>query len=87
MVILREQFIDTASNSALCRVELAVDSASQLPAGGSFTGRTLAAGSLAWDISTGAVYGMTSAGVWINQATGEAYIPETPAAPEQNGSE
>ena len=63
MVILREQLIGMADGKAVCRAELAVDTADELE-NIVFTDRTLAAGSLAWDIGTGDFYGLNSHGEW-----------------------
>ena len=67
MEILREKFIGMDSDTAISRAELALDNASELPSAGLLKGRTLAAGSLAWDISTGDIYGMNSQGSWVKQ--------------------
>lgn len=47
--------------------ELNCDTSSDLPAVDGLAGRILAQGSIAWDISTGDFYGLSSDGVWNNQ--------------------
>ena len=63
MVILKEQLITMEDGKAVCRAEIAVDTAEEL-VNISFTDRTLSAGSLAWDISSGDIYGLNSQGEW-----------------------
>ncbi|SFD14488.1 hypothetical protein [Ruminococcus albus] len=75
MVIMKEQLIGMGEDTAVCRMEFAVDSAAEIPYLGASIPRTIAPGSTVWDISTGEFYGMNSQGVWINQSTGEA-VPE-----------
>lgn len=48
-------------------MDIAVDSASELPANDYFPGHIIAMGSIAWDISTGDFYGMGSDGTWVVQ--------------------
>lgn len=47
--------------------EIDCDTASDLPEVDEISGRLLAMGSIAWDISTGDFYGLNSGGVWNNQ--------------------
>lgn len=49
------------------RMEIDVDTASELPAVDDFEGKLIAQGSIAWDISTGDFYGMGSDGQWVVQ--------------------
>ena len=65
--IRNENFIKYESGLSVVRMEIDVDSAEELPAKDYFSGRTLYQGSIAWDISTGNFYGMTSLGEWILQ--------------------
>ncbi len=65
--IRNENFIKYESGLSVVRMEIDVDSAEELPAKDYFSGRTLYQGSIAWDISTGDFYGMTSLGEWILQ--------------------
>lgn len=51
----------------IIRANIQVDEESELPDVDEFDGLVLAQGSIAWDISTGAFYGMTSDGQWIKQ--------------------
>ena len=65
--IRNEKFIAYENGLSVVRMEIDVDSAEELPAKDYFSGRTLYQGSIAWDISTGDFYGMTSSGEWILQ--------------------
>lgn len=58
-------------------IDIFVDSASDLPAGGIIGEKTAALGSSAVDVSTGATYRINSSGVWINQTTGTKTIQIT----------
>ena len=49
------------------RMEIDVDTASDLPAADDFEGKLIAQGSIAWDISTGDFYGMQGDGTWVVQ--------------------
>ena len=77
--IIREKFVrnveDDGELKCLVRVELCVDSSADLPAVDYKSGQLLAQGSIAWDISTGDFYGLTSTGEWVNQT-----------APSQSGA-
>ena len=68
--IRNEKFIEYKNGLSVVRMEIDVDSAEELPAKDYFSGRTLYQGSIAWDISTGDFYGMTSTGDWILQKRG-----------------
>jgi hypothetical protein len=57
-------------------MEICVDTASDLPTVNSITGCMIAQGSIAWDVSTGDFYGMTSTGEWVNQS-GNANTAQT----------
>lgn len=65
--IRNEKFIKYENNLSVVRMEIDIDSAEELPETNYFSGRTLYQGSIAWDISTGNFYGMTSLGEWILQ--------------------
>ena len=65
--IRNEKFIKYENNLSVVRMEIDIDSAEELPETNYFSGRTLSQGSIAWDISTGNFYGMTSLGEWILQ--------------------
>lgn len=49
------------------RMEIDVDTSSDLPDADAFAGKIIAQGSIAWDISTGDFYGMGSDGTWVVQ--------------------
>nr|DAU28134.1 MAG TPA: hypothetical protein [Caudoviricetes sp.] len=68
--IISSTTIRRESNLRVERMELCVDAASDLPTVNSITGCKIAQGSIAWDISTGDFYGMSSTGEWINQSGG-----------------
>lgn len=62
-----EEEVDSNTNNpkVYARCEIAVDAASELA---TTVGRyTLTEGSLAWDISTGDIYGLKSNGTWVKQ--------------------
>jgi len=87
--IIRIEFIrfisyDYTSARSLNRVELCVDSASELPAVDAFDNMLLAQGSIAWDVSTGDFYGLGSDGTWYKQDGTGAYEPDSDAAPNLN---
>lgn len=69
--IRKSTFIRFDNGKSVERLELALDSAADLPAAENGTviidGRVAAQGSIAWDISTGDFYGLNSSGEWINQ--------------------
>ena len=65
--IRNEKFIKYENILSVVRMEIDIDSAEELPETNYFSGRTLYQGSIAWDISTGNFYGMTSLGEWILQ--------------------
>ncbi|MBR1750448.1 MAG: hypothetical protein IJ740_06115, partial [Ruminococcus sp.] len=71
MEILREKFLGFNGGRTLVRAELCVDSAAELPGKNDISGRTLAAGSLAWDISAGKFFGLKADGTWVDQEEGE----------------
>ena len=76
MTILKEQLIGMGEDTAVCRMEFAVDNAGEIPLIAGTVPRTIAPGSIVWDIATGEFYCMNSQGIWINQSTGEAVVPE-----------
>jgi hypothetical protein len=78
MTILKEQLIGMGEDTAVCRMEIAVDSAAEIPLIAGTVARTIAPGSLVWDIAAGEFYGLDSEGSWINQSTGESITPPDP---------
>ncbi len=70
--IINEKYLRSESDTIVVRAELCVDSAEELPEADGIAGRLLAAGSLAWDISTGDIYGLTGAGEWAAQTGGNS---------------
>ena len=70
--IRNEEFIKYENGKAVMRMEIDVDSAEELPAIDDFSGKTLYMGSVAWDISTGDLYGFKSTGEWVNQDGGSS---------------
>lgn len=77
--IIRTEFIryDYTSARSLNRVELCVDSASELPAVNAFDSMLMFQGSVAWDVSTGDFYGLGSDGTWYKQDGTGAYVPDS----------
>ncbi len=80
MIQIRDS-IDKLSNDGNQHIiaELMIDSASELPSQ-EYAGYVLDMGSIAWDISTGDFYALTSEGTWYKQDGSGAYTPETPDA-------
>lgn len=68
--IRNEEFIKYENNKSVMRMEIDVDSAEELPDIDDFSGRIMYMGSVAWDISTGDFYGLTSTGEWVLQNGG-----------------
>lgn len=68
--IISSTTIRRESNLRVERMEICVDAAADLPTVNSIPGCKIAQGSIAWDVSTGDFYGMSSAGDWINQSGG-----------------
>lgn len=65
--IIREKYLRPEEDLDLTRCEICVDTAEELPDIYDFSGKKLAQGSIAWDISTGDLYGLNSSGEWYNQ--------------------
>lgn len=65
---------------SVVKAELDCDTAADLPAADGIGGRELLMGSIAWDISTGDFYALSSEGTWYKQDGSGAYAPETPDA-------
>lgn len=65
--IIREKYLRPEEDLDLTRCEICVDTAEELPGIYDFSGKKLAQGSIAWDISTGDLYGLNSSGEWYNQ--------------------
>ena len=71
MISIRsEKFVKYENGLSVVRMEIDIDSADELPEVGYFSGRKLCQGSIAWDISTGSFYGLTSTGDWVLQTGG-----------------
>lgn len=68
--VMSRKFLRYENELSVERMEICVDAASDLPTMNSITGCKIAQGSIAWDVSTGDFYGMTSAGGWVNQSGG-----------------
>lgn len=68
--VINSTTIRRESNLRVERMEICVDAASDLPTMNGIAGCKIAQGSIAWDVSTGDFYGMSSAGDWINQSGG-----------------
>lgn len=68
--VINSTTIRRESNLRVERMEICVDAAADLPTVNSIPGCRIAQGSIAWDISTGDFYGMTSTGEWVNQSGG-----------------
>lgn len=68
--VMSRKFLQYENELSVERMEICVDSASDLPTMNSITCCKIAQGSIAWDVSTGDFYGMTSTGEWVNQSGG-----------------
>lgn len=68
--VMSRKFLQYENELSVERMEICVDTASDLPTVNSIAGCKIAQGSIAWDISTGDFYGMSSAGEWVNQSGG-----------------
>ena len=66
--VMSRKFLRYENELSVERMEICADTASDLPTVNSITGCMIAQGSIAWDVSTGDFYGMTSTGDWINQS-------------------
>lgn len=69
--IINEKFIRFEDGKPTVFAELCVDTAEELPTAESLSDRTLAQGSVAWDISNGEFYALKSTGEWVNQSGGD----------------
>ncbi len=65
--IFSEKVVGYRDGLPVVRVEFSVDTAEELPEMNDFSGKILGQGSIAWDVSTGDFYGLTSFGEWVNQ--------------------
>ena len=65
--IRSEEFIRYERGLSVVRMEIDVDTAEEIPDIDGIAGIILYQGSIAWDISTGNFYGLTSSGEWILQ--------------------
>ncbi|MCR4793744.1 MAG: hypothetical protein K5898_00915 [Ruminococcus sp.] len=75
LTILKEKFRSFDGERSLVIAELAVDVKTELPQANGVEGRMISQGTIAWEISTGDLYGFGGDRKWVNQATGEAYDP------------
>lgn len=75
ITILKERFRSFEEGRSVVTAEIAVDAKTDLPAADGIGGRILSQGSIAWEISTGALFGFGSDGKWVDQSSGEVYAP------------
>lgn len=68
--VMSRKFLQYENELSVERMEICADAASDLPTMNSISGCKIAQGSIAWDVSTGDFYGMTSTGEWVNQSGG-----------------
>lgn len=66
--VMSRKFLRYENELSVERMEICADTASDLPSADGITGCMIAQGSIAWDVSTGDFYGMTSTGEWVNQS-------------------
>lgn len=85
MITVRENiFIRFEDGVSVCRMELDVDSAAELPEADFMDDHLLAQGSIAHDISTGDFYCIDSEGTWYNQDGSGEYAPEDEEEDEED---
>ncbi len=73
MITIRNStFIRFNDEVSVERMELDIDSAEELPETDYFEGKEIAQGSIAWDITNGEFYGLTSEGEWVSQSGSES---------------
>lgn len=72
VAVRKNEFIKFEEGLSVERMEIDVNSADELPAPDYFEGYRMHQGSIAWVISTGEFYGLTSDGEWINQSNPES---------------
>lgn len=65
--VRKKELVKSDNKIPRYRMEIDVDTASELPDVDYFTGEKIAQGSIGWDISTGDFYGMKSDGTWVKQ--------------------
>lgn len=66
--IRKSEVLEIGTNGeSVERMEIDVDTSSDLPNADAFAGKIIAQGSIAWDISTGDFYGMAGDGTWVVQ--------------------
>lgn len=83
MITVRENiFIRFEDGVSVCRMELDVDSAAELPEADFMDDHLLAQGSIAHDVSTGDFYCIDSEGTWYNQDGSGAYVPDEEDEPD-----
>ena len=80
--VMSRKFLRYENELSVERMEICADTASDLPTVNSITGCKIAQGSIAWDVSTGDFYGMTSTGEWVNQS-GNANTAQTLELPAE----
>lgn len=68
--VMNRKFLNFNGEASVERMEICVDTASDLPSADGITGCKIAQGSIAWDVSTGDFYGLKSDGTWVNQSGG-----------------
>ena len=74
--ILNSKFIKFEGSKSIQRVEIVCDTEADLPTPEEIDSEGFTVGSLAWTVETGSIYGLNSAGDWINQ-NGETATTET----------
>ena len=68
--VMNRKFLNFNGEASVERMEICVDTASDLPSADGINGCKIAQGSIAWDVSTGDFYGLKSDGTWVNQYGG-----------------
>lgn len=83
--IVHERYLETVNGRTVTRVDLCVDTSSELPAVNALSGRTIAQGSTARVINDGTIYGFKSDGTWVSQSAGSESYSDLTDKPAING--
>ena len=83
--IIREKYLETVNGRTVARIDLCVDTVSELPTVNALPGRTIAQGSTARVINDGTIYGFKSDGTWVIQSAGSESYSDLTDKPSING--
>ena len=74
LTVRSEEFVRFEDGKAVVRAVLEVASPEEIPTIDGIEGRILHQGSLAWDVTSGEVYALSSGGTWSKQPKGTASL-------------